>query len=205
MRIGLLGGTFDPVHQGHITIAQATLKQFELNHIYWIPAVLSPFKLHLSFNDHNIKQRITAPEHRLAMLSIALKNHSQMSVLDWELQRPYPSYTSDTLRQALSTWPQSHFFWIMGSDQLPKLQDWHEIEFLISHMTFLVYERPPYMIKDYQKTYPFQSIIGPVLPITATHIRHQSHQDLPLNNLDPDVKNYIQKHRLYSNIYNNLG
>jgi nicotinate-nucleotide adenylyltransferase len=132
------------------------------------------------------------------MLHLALKNSPNMSVLDWEIKRPSPSYTLDTVIQAENTWPNTTLYWIMGSDQLPELQNWHEIELLKSKIIFLIYERLPYLINDYPFEGDYYPITGLALPEAATTIRNNiKNNNIDRLNLNKNVLNYIKKNQLY--------
>src|SRR6185503_19834502 len=111
-RIGLFGGSFDPVHLGHLLVAQAACEEFNLNRLFFIPAAQSPLK----------PERVPAPaELRLRMLRLALAGETNYEVDDQEIRRGGPSYTIDTVRAYRQRHPKSTLFYIVGADHVPLL------------------------------------------------------------------------------------
>lgn len=128
MRLGLFGGTFDPVHLGHLAIAQAALEQAGLDQLIFLPAARNPFK------ESTCR---FGPEERLELLRLALAGDPLLSVSDWELLRPPPSYTIETVRHFAEVFPGAELFWLIGSDQLAGLPRWREFTELAQKVTFL--------------------------------------------------------------------
>lgn len=191
LKIGLFGGTFDPVHDGHLAIAEAAVKAAVLDVVYWIASAQSPLKG-------------SVPEAsgvaRLGMLQAALANNTYSEILDWEVKRGGASFTFDTIMLARQTWPNATFFWIMGQDQWVSLARWHRVEELSALVTFLVYRRPgtPPIMPLTLSRLKFQEIPGPSLAVSSTMIRQYRKTGgnweicLPLA-----VSAYIQSHSLY--------
>ncbi len=128
MRIGLFGGTFDPVHLGHLAMAEAALDQARLGKLWFIPAARNPHK-----ESHH---RFT-PDERWEFLRLAVQDHPRLEVSAWELHRPPPSYTIETVRHFAAEFPGAELFWLIGADQLPGLHRWRDIGELAERVTFL--------------------------------------------------------------------
>jgi len=118
-RIGLYGGSFDPVHNGHLEVAGKALRDYGLDEVWFIPANVSPFKT---------QTPPAAAEHRLKMLEMALAGKPQFKLLSLECERPPPSYTVETLRILKKRHPDSRFFLIIGKDALKEFAQWKEPE-----------------------------------------------------------------------------
>lgn len=185
--VGILGGSFDPVHLGHISIAEDALKLMALNEVWFIPTAQSPFKQ---------KPPQASAYHRLRMLKLALRDYEFMDYLDWEIEGPTPSYTIHTVERLKKEFPNTQFFWILGSDMLESLPQWHRFKELRYIIDFIVAERssftPPipdlklYFIKNRHH------------PASASEIRQRIKERLPLEDYLPEsVINYIRINQLY--------
>ena len=128
MRLGLFGGSFDPVHLGHLAIARAAVEQAGLDRLTFLPAARNPFK------ENNFR---FAPGERLELLRLAVADDARLDVSDWELLRPPPSYTIETVRHFAALFPGVALFWLIGSDQLEGLPRWREFPELARTVTFL--------------------------------------------------------------------
>jgi nicotinate-nucleotide adenylyltransferase len=135
MRIGLFGGTFDPIHRGHLRAASKVKKEYNLDHIFLIPAALPPHKTPVS---------VASADDRLAMIHLAIGNmNDMMSVSDVELQRSGPSYTIDTVYHFKSTQPDdAHLFLIMGLDAFLEIDTWKSYRELLEQIPMIVMARP---------------------------------------------------------------
>lgn len=132
MRIGVLGGSFDPPHIGHLWIAEAARESLDLDEVRWIPAAVSPLKP---------EGPTATDEQRLQMLRLAVSGCESYEVDDRELRRGSVSYTTDTLVELRQEFPEAEFFLIMGSDSLATIQQWHEPERLLQLATLAVVQR----------------------------------------------------------------
>ena len=191
-KIGLFGGSFDPVHRQHLELAKAALAQFELDQVAFIPAKQSPFKA----------EAPASTEDRAAMLKLAIADEPHFSIDQQELLRPAPSYTYDTVISYREQSPSAQLFLIIGSDQLPALDQWHYAEQILAETTLLVAPRPDYPLRLPPNAH---SLDIPAKADSSTKIRNFF--DVPtfrrsdvqtLNELlDPNVINYITEHHLY--------
>jgi nicotinate-nucleotide adenylyltransferase len=132
MRIGILGGSFDPPHIGHLWIAEAVREALKLDEIRWIPAAISPLKP---------DGPVASNEQRRQMVALAVSGCAEYLVDDRELNRGDVSYTVDTLQGLKTEFPKAEFFLIMGSDSLASLQQWHQPKRLLELATLVVLQR----------------------------------------------------------------
>ncbi|MCH5583787.1 nicotinate-nucleotide adenylyltransferase [Shimazuella sp. AN120528] len=133
MKIGIIGGTFDPVHMGHLLIAEQARDRMELDKVWFIPTGQPP---------HKQGHHITPAKHRLAMVQIATEENSAFEVLDWEIKREKLSYTIDTVNWAVNTYPTYQFSLIVGTDMVNNLPSWYQIDKLVQHVSIIAMHRP---------------------------------------------------------------
>lgn len=192
MRYGLLGGSFDPVHHGHLLLARDALERGRLDRIGFLPAAQAPLKA--------AGAPEASAEDRAAMLRLAIQGIPAFEVLDDELQRGGVSYTVDTLRTLQARWPERQLFWILGGDQVAQLPRWREYEALPDLVTFLCLRRPGYevAIPPGLPTQAIQWVSARQLDLSSTEIRQRARAGLPLDFfLPPAVAAYIREHQLY--------
>ncbi|WP_073154175.1 nicotinate-nucleotide adenylyltransferase [Seinonella peptonophila] len=133
MRIGILGGTFDPIHIGHLLMAEQALQAYQLNEVWFIPAATPP---------HKIGRSITAAHHRLEMVRLAVLEHPQFRVNELEYHRPGPSYTVETIENLHSIYSENDFFLIIGADTVIDLPNWYKIEKILQMTQVIGIHRP---------------------------------------------------------------
>ena len=195
----IFGGTFDPVHNGHLRTARAALTALNAQRIVFVPANISPHKL----ETHNS----ALPQHRLAMLRLAIADDPAMEVSAIELLRPAPSYTIDTLAILRRDRPGDTLILLVGADQLPALHTWKEIDTILATTPIAVLPRPRFDVPDqppgnitadlWKKAMDGMLNI-PQYSISATAIRRAIAQGQGVSDQIPDaVMVYIQKHGLY--------
>ncbi len=161
-RIGLFGGSFDPVHLGHLLVAQAAREEVALDRIYFLPAAESPFK----------PGRQLAPgSQRLGMLRLALAGQSHAEVDSQEIERGGISYTIDTVRQYQTCFPGSALFYIIGADQVPQLPKWRQATELAKALEFLVVPRPGEATTLLPAGFRGRLLVGFPLGISSSQIR----------------------------------
>lgn len=189
-RIGLLGGTFDPIHMTHLYMAEVVKQECKLDEVWFVPAKIPP---------HKQDQHMLAGYERLHMVKLALEGIAYFSVCDLEFQRKDPSYTIDTIQQLQKEYAQDHFFFIIGADMIEYLPQWHRIEELIDLVTFIGVGRPERAINP---NHPYAQKVWPVgmIPsyISSTAIRERKKQGKSVRFLVPErVNQYIEEHHLY--------
>lgn len=191
MKIGFLGGSFDPVHFGHLMAAQDAYEQHQLDRVVFVPAAQAPLK--------PAEVQSTADD-RLAMLRAATAWDKRFELSDLELRRGGISYTIDSARHFRAAYPHDRLFWIIGGDQLPKLHLWREIEELATLVEFIFLERPGYPVKA-TPTIPglrLHRCDGHLLAISSTELRERTRRDLSLDYFVPHKAIvYIQERGLY--------
>jgi nicotinate-nucleotide adenylyltransferase len=198
MNTGILGGTFDPVHNGHLIVADVARAQLNLNEVLFIPAGqpwLKPERI------------ITAAEHRLQMLRLALDDTPYFSINEIEIERSGPTYTADTLtvlKEQLNA--EDELFFILGQDSLMQLPQWHEAPNLIELCYLVAAPRPGVKKPDLKAleaaipgvTQRVMLMKQPQVDINATDIRERVARGLSVRHLVPEpVNRYIKEHRLY--------
>ncbi len=188
-RVGIFGGTFDPIHHGHLITAQSVKEIRELDKIIFIPAYISPHKQH---------EKASSAEHRLNMLRLALHDIPFFECSDYEIKQHSISYTVDTLREFKKKY--NHIDLIIGYDNIFKFHSWKEPDEILKLADVVVLKRksshPPDFIDKYVHSAIFVQTRG--IEISATDIRHRVHNNLPIHYLVPkEVEDYIIKNKLY--------
>lgn len=194
-RIGIFGGTFDPVHNGHLIMAENVRDQMHLDEVMFIPSRIPPLK--------NAKD-ISDPEHRLNMLKLATEGNSSFKIDDIELKMPgdEPNYTVKTLLKLREEYSaeQVKFYLIIGMDQLINLHKWKDPGKLFLLTEVIVINRPGYLIQQVENEYIRRGIFVPVpnIDISATDIRFRIKEKRTIKYLVPaEVEEYIYKNNLY--------
>ncbi|MDB6168457.1 MAG: nicotinate (nicotinamide) nucleotide adenylyltransferase [Verrucomicrobia bacterium] len=191
MKIGFLGGSFDPVHFGHLMAAQDAYEQCQLDRLIFVPAAQAPLKP----NDAQ-----SSSEDRLAMLRAAVEWDKRFEISDFELRRGGVSYTIDSVRHFRTLYPRDELFWIIGGDQLPKLHLWKDIAELAKLVEFIFLERPHHPVKAVPDIpgLRLRRCDGHLLAISSTELRERVIKDLSLDYFIPHKAIvYIRERRLY--------
>ena len=187
--IGIFGGSFDPVHTGHVLVAQAAIEELQLSRLFLIPAACSPFKL---------DQQPIPAAHRLAMLRLALAGRTECEVDDLEIQRGGTSFTIDTVRHFARQFPGAKLFYLIGADNVPKLNQWRDANELAKLAEFVVIPRPGDAPEPLPEPFRGRYLNGFPFGVSASQIRARAKANLPLEPLVPAaVAQFIQNNRLY--------
>ena len=191
MKIGFLGGSFDPVHFGHLLAAQDVYEQYKLDRLFLVPAAQAPLKPH---------EMQSSPLDRQAMLHAAIEWDKRFEISDVELQRGGVSYSIDSARHFRAMFPQDELFWIIGGDQLPQMNLWKDITELAGMLEFIFLERPRHPAK---KTPDIPGLRlhrcdGHLIEISSSELRQRVQRGLSLHYFCPQkVIAYIEAHKLY--------
>ncbi|MDD4870512.1 MAG: nicotinate-nucleotide adenylyltransferase [Kiritimatiellae bacterium] len=199
-RIGILGGTFNPIHTGHLILAQSALETFDLDRIFFIPSAKPP---------HKKPSVLADAEHRMAMLDTAIEDDMRFEMSDIEIKRGGPSYSIDTVRELKKIYPSVEFHFIIGADSLLELHLWKDINDLLNLCTFVTFGRPGVNIAQIQKKDLFLDppwpeklleniVTNRLIDISSSDIRHRIAECMSIRYLVPRaVEMYIAEHNLY--------
>jgi nicotinate-nucleotide adenylyltransferase len=200
MRIGLFGGTFDPVHVGHLILAEQCREQGRLDQVWFVPAARPP---------HKLERAITPFAQRVEMLSLAIAGYPVFRVEELEKDRFGPSYTADTLVELHARLPEAELFFILGSDSLPDLPKWHQPRRVVELATLLVTQRagwpvPPLaelrVALQLAESTPLrlQVVEVPLIDISSSDLRRRAADNRSLRYFVPRaVECYIAEKGLY--------
>ena len=182
-KLGIYGGTFDPIHNAHLILAREALEQLELDRLVFVPAAASP---------HKLAHAATAPAVRLEMLRAAVEGEPRFEVDDSELRRPPPSFTFETIEEFRRRQSQCDIFYLVGSDNLPRLHTWSRFAELQKLVRFVVLARGGESIAT---PYP---TIRRLIDVSATEIRNRVAAGRSIRYLvPPSVEEIIHRHQLY--------
>ncbi len=198
MKTGILGGTFDPVHNGHIKIALGVCRQLKLDEMLFVPAAISPFK---------VETCETPVRHRVRMVELAIAGIPGFSISRIEADRPGTSYTVDTLESLKNrSGKASELFFIIGLDSLRTLPEWKSPDRIISLCRLVTVRRPGYEFPDIERLETripgllerLTILAGPLVDVSSTDIRRRisTGQDIA-GMVPPAVEEYIRKNNLY--------
>ncbi|MCX5706063.1 MAG: nicotinate-nucleotide adenylyltransferase [Candidatus Omnitrophica bacterium] len=187
MKIGILGGTFNPVHIGHLILAEEAREKLGLEKIIFMPAYLPP---------HKDNADIAAAGERLKMVKLAIKGNKYFFVSDIEIKRNGRSYTIDTIKEFKKAHPKDELYFIIGSDLLKYLDDWKDLREIITMVKFVAATRPGYPLENipaYIKTLAIRAV-----DVSGFQVRECVKNNKSFRYLVPEsVFNYINKKGLY--------
>lgn len=201
-RIGLYGGSFNPIHFGHLITSRAVAEQLRLDKIVLIPSAVPP---------HKHARDLAPTEHRLAMTRLAVQGDPLFEVSDIELHRPGPSYTIDTVQQFRGRLgPDVELSWLIGADTLPELVTWHRVAELVTRVRIITMARPGHAHPNLDpliekignpavEALLSDCLITPNIEISATDIRRRTSRKLSINYLTHcETIRYIESHGLFT-------
>ena len=199
-KIGIFGGTFDPIHNGHIEAAKLLHKKLKLDEILIIPTFLSPLK---------IKYKPISAHHRLKMIEIAIKEYEFLKISDYEIKNKKVSYSFNTLRYLNKNFSDSDLFFLLGSDSLLYLDKWYRVDDIFNLSNVVIYSRPEFDQVNYllsksnlniiQKKHLKENMISIITEkISSSDIRKKIFLKKDVSNyLLPQVYLYIVENNLY--------
>ena len=190
IKLGLFGGSFDPVHLGHLLVAQAAVEELGLDKLFFIPAAQSPFKPE--------NQPAPTPA-RLQLLRLALAGRTNCKIDEQEIRRGGVSYTIDTLRDYAERFPRAELFYLIGADHAAKLDKWREPDELARLAEFVVIPRPGEPVVEFPKPFRGRILKGFAIEISSSQIRARVKAGLPVDHLVPPfVADAIRAAGLYA-------
>lgn len=193
-RIALYGGTFDPIHLGHLEIARKVLELFEIEKVLFIPTQAPP---------HKVGRPVTEPIHRYAMLALATQNDPRLSISTFELDAPNRRYTVDTVEHFQTTLGQStELFFIMGADSWSEIKTWREWERLLSTINHIVVTRPGYEVAEAppevkHRIFFTDAVMKDVSATTIRRLASEGRMEELAQLVPAPVAEYIKKYQIY--------
>ncbi|WP_062288861.1 nicotinate-nucleotide adenylyltransferase [Demequina phytophila] len=186
-RVGVLGGTFDPIHLGHLAAASEVCARLGLDQVLLTPAHSQPFKQGID---------TASPEHRLAMCELAAAEDERFGVSPVDIERGGVTFTVDTLTDLRAQRPDAELFFITGADALARLDEWKDAHRLAELATFVGVTRPGHSLEESE--WPHILVEAPALAISSTDVRRRTRVGLPIRYLVPrSVADYIAANGLY--------
>lgn len=186
-RLGILGGTFDPIHLGHLRMAQVVLEKMKLDQVVFVPSNLPP---------HKSAAGLSPAGERLYLIRLAIQGNPNFTVSSFETERKGKSYSIDTIRHFAKEFPKVKLFFIIGYDAFTALRKWKDIEKILKITEFVVVNRPG-NFKKYGRI-KHHSVIMPGMDISSSSIRQLVKQGKSIRYLVPEaVRGYIEKKGLY--------
>lgn len=193
-RVGVMGGTFDPIHYGHLVTAEEAVVQFGLDEVVFVPTGRPWMKTH---------REVSQSEDRYLMTVVATASNPRFSVSRIEIDREGPTYTVDTLRQLADEHPDSELYFITGADAILEIFDWKDPEEVLGLAHFIAATRPGYDLARFEAAKPthhpkVSTMDIPALAISSSDVRTRVREGRAIRYLLPEgVKSYIEKQGLY--------
>jgi len=181
--IGIFGGTFDPIHHGHLILARDAIEQLDLDSLIFVPAAISP---------HKLGQSPAASDVRVEMIRAAIAGDPRFCLDTLELERPAPSYTIDTIEALRTREPGAHFVYLIGEDNVAQLSTWRRFDELSKMVQFAVLDR-----SGLKTTHPYPTVRRHI-DISASDIRNRVARGQSIRYLvPPAVEEIIRRRQLY--------
>lgn len=199
--IGIMGGTFDPIHYGHLVTAEAARTEFNLDKVFFVPSGHPP---------HKKLDQVGNPEHRYLMTTLSICTNPSFEGSRLEIKRPGKSYAYDTVKHFRELYPDEELYFITGADAVKAILSWHRVDEILDMCYFVAATRPGYCLEDLKKEelkalpvkYLERILIleVPAMAISSTDIRKRVAQNKSIKYLVPEaVEQYIYKYKLYQN------
>jgi len=191
--VGIMGGTFDPIHHGHLVAASEVADQFELDEVIFVPTG-EPYQ--------KSEREVSPAEHRYLMTVIATASNPRFWVSRVDIDRPGPTYTIDTIRDIGDLRAGAELFFITGADALSQILSWHDHDEMLRMARFIGVTRPGYELSDEHLPSAAVTLVDvPAMAISSSAVRGRVPAGRPIWYLVPDgVVQYIAKHRLYRTV-----
>jgi nicotinate-nucleotide adenylyltransferase len=189
MKLGLFGGSFDPIHLGHLLVAQAAREEVGLDRLFFIPAAQSPFKP---------ESKPTPADERLRLLRLALAGKAWCEIDEQEIKRSGVSYSIETVRDYAKRFSQAQLFYLIGADHVAQLPKWRDAQELARSIEFIVIPRPGQAAGAFPEPFRGRALAGFPLGVSSSQIRARVKSGLPIDHLVPTtVAEAIHNNHLY--------
>lgn len=198
MKIGIMGGTFDPIHMGHLILGEYARENLNLDKVVFIPTGANPFKTDLG---------TSSSAHRVDMVKLAIESNPYFTVSTIEVERDGISYTIDTIKSLKDKYKEDQLYFIIGSDLVFQIERWKDFQELFKLCKFALFNRPGKEVKEIENKLKelnskykisFERINSPLIDISSTAIRDRVKRGQSIKYLvPPEVEEYIIKHNLY--------
>lgn len=190
IRTGIFGGTFNPIHLGHLALANYLCEENWVDELWFLITPQNPFKQEQTLLDNHL---------RMKMVEAAIADYPRFKASDFEFTLPRPSYTVTTLQKLSETYPDREFVLIIGADNWAVFDKWKSPEEILRNHRILVYPRPGYEINPHELPAQVKAVNTPLLEISSTFIRESiaSGKDIRYF-LHPEVYRFIKQHQLYN-------
>lgn len=198
-KIGIMGGTFDPIHNGHLMLGRQAYTEYELDAIWYMPSGWPP---------HKKDRTVSSSDHRCAMVKLAIQTERGFRFSDFEVSRKGSTYTAQTMKLLKKAYPNHQFYYIIGADSLYEIEQWYHPAEVLSSVTFLTADREyrkehrsltdqiAYLTKRYQAR--IHLLHCPEMDLSSDAIRQAVRSGLPVSDYVPQaVREYIDLHHLY--------
>jgi nicotinate-nucleotide adenylyltransferase len=200
-RIGIFGGTFDPIHLGHLILAEQCREQARLDQVWFVPAARPP---------HKLDRPLTRFDQRVEMIALAIAGQPAFRIDELEKDRPGPSYTADTLHELHTLHSEAEFWLLIGSDTVADLPQWHAPQQIVEQAGLVVTARPGHPIPTAEEIrgllrlpegvlLRYQTVESPLIDLSSRDLRRRAHSGRSLRYFVPRaVECYIHEKRLYA-------
>lgn len=190
MRVGLFFGSFNPIHTGHLIIANYIANYSEVKKVWFVVSPQNPLKKSNSLLNAN---------HRKHLIDLSIEGETKLQSSNIEFKLPKPSYTIDTLTYLDEKYPHHDFSIIMGSDSFSNIRKWKNYEMLLNNYPIIIYQRPGFVVKDEMLTERISIMNAPLLEISSTVIRKMISEGKSIRYLVPDiVKEEIERQQYFN-------
>ena len=194
-KVGIFCGSFNPIHNGHVALADYIARNSDLDEVWLVVSPLNPLK-------RTIADTLAPNEQRLDMVRLALRSCERLFASDIEFSLPLPNYTINTLNALKSKYPETDFSLIIGADNLALFERWKDSDVIMSKFDMLVYPRPGVDLDSLMQKYPKVRVLenAPLHDVSSTEIRRRISSGESVSGLvNPEVEKYIRDNNLYSN------
>lgn len=184
MKVAIYGGSFNPIHEGHLSVAKQALNKGIADEVWFMPTAFTPLKL----------TEMASSNHRVQMIKRAISPFDQMKLCSYEVDRDITSYTMDTVYYLLERHPDKEFCWLIGEDQAKQFHEWKDYKVLLDTLDFYVFSRGEQQIKLFPHMY---AVPMDLVDVSSTEIR----EGYKLHLCPKSVRNYLRHHNLYVDMF----